>query len=149
MRSAQVQALSPMMQISASPWRVLDAEHQAAFLAAVRLRQKFSAAIVALAKRAAADGEPIMRSLEYAWPGRGYAKIADEFLMGDDLLVAPVVEKGATSRKVVIPPGLWRADDGTEIAGPAEITVAVTLSSLPHFVRVADDARSAQKGGAQ
>ena len=148
-RSAQVQALSPMMQISASPWRVLDAEHQAAFLAAVRLRQSFAADIVALAKRAAKDGEPMMRSLEYAYPGSGYAKISDEFLMGEDLLVAPVVEKGATSRKVVIPPGRWRGDDGPEVEGPADITVAVTLSSLPHFVRVSDGARSAQKGGAQ
>ena len=148
-RSAQVQALSPMMQISASPWRVLDAEHQEAFLAAVRLRQAFSADIVALAKRAAKDGEPMMRSLEYAYPGRGYAKVADEFMMGENLLVAPVVEKGAKTRKVVVPPGLWRGDDGTEVEGPAEIAVAVTLSSLPHFVRVADGARSAQKGGAQ
>ena len=148
-RSAQVQALSPMMQISASPWRVLDAEHQKAFLAAVRLRQSFAADIVALAKRAAKDGEPMMRSLEYAYPGRGYAKVADEFMMGENLLVAPVVEKGAKTRKVVVPPGLWRGDDGTEVEGPAEIAVAVTLSSLPHFLRVADGARSAQKGGAQ
>ena len=148
-RSAQVQALSPMMQISASPWRVLDAEHQAAFLAAVRLRQEFAAEIVALAKRAAVDGEPMMRPLEYAYPGHGYAKIADEFLMGENLLVAPVVEKGAKARKVVIPPGRWRADDGAEIVGPAEINVAVTLSSLPHYVRVADGACPARKGGAQ
>ena len=35
------------------------------------------------------------------------------------------------------------------LKGPAEIAVAVTLSSLPHFVRVPDGARSAQKGGAQ
>ena len=135
-RSAQVQALSPMMQISASPWRVLDAEHQKAFLAAVRLRQSFAADIVALAKQAAKDGEPMMRSLEYAYPGSGYAKISDEFLMGDDLLVAPVVEKGAASRKVVIPPGRWRADDGTEAEGPAEITVNAPLSRLPHFKRI-------------
>lgn len=135
-RSAQVQALSPMMQISASPWRVLDAEHQAAFLAAVRLRQSFAADIVALAKQAAKDGEPIMRSLEYAYPGRGYAKISDEFLMGENLLVAPVVEKGAKTRKVVIPPGLWRADDGTEVEGPAEIAVAAPLARLPHFRRI-------------
>ena len=148
-RSAQVQALSPMMQISASPWRVLDAEHQAAFLAAVRLRQEFAAEIVALAKRAAVDGEPMMRPLEYAYPSHGYAKIADEFLMGENLLVAPVIEKGATSRKVVIPPGRWRAADGGVIEGPAEIIVPVTLSSLPHFVRVADGAHSARKGGAQ
>ena len=148
-RSAQVQALSPMMQISASPWRVLDAEHQKVFLAAVRLRQSFAADIVALAKHAVKDGEPMMRSLEYAYPGRGYAKISDEFLMGENLLVAPVVEKGAKTRKVVIPPGRWLGDDGTEVEGPADITVAVTLSSLPHFVRAPDGARSAQKGGAQ
>ena len=107
-RSAQVQALSPMMQISASPWRVLDAEHQKAFLAAVRLRQSFAADIVA----------------------------PDEFLMGENLLVAPVVEKGAKTRKVVIPPGRWLGDDGTEIAGPAEITVNAPLSRLPHFKRI-------------
>ena len=141
-RSAQVQALCPMMQISASPWRVLDAEHQEAFLAAVRLRQSFAADIVALAKRAAKDGEPMMRSLEYAYPGRGYAKISDEFLMGDDLLVAPVVEKGAKTRKVVIPPGRWRGDDGTEAEGPAEITVNAPLSRIPHFKRI-------NKGGKQ
>jgi alpha-glucosidase (family GH31 glycosyl hydrolase) len=137
-RSAQVQALSPMMQISASPWRVLDAEHQAAFLAAVRLRQKFAADIVALAKRAAKDGEPMMRSLEYAYPGRGYAKIMDEFLMGENLLVAPVVEKGATSRKVVIPPGRWLGDDGVEVEGPAEIVVNAPLKRLPYFKRISE-----------
>ena len=77
-----------------------------------------------------------MRSLEYAYPGRGYAKISDEFLMGENLLVAPVVEKGAKTSKVVIPPGLWRADDGTEVEGPAEIAVAAPLARLPHFRRI-------------
>ena len=48
-----------------------------------------------------------------------------------------------------IPCFVLQRDDGAEIAGPADITVAVTLSSLPHFVRVPDGARSAQKEGAQ
>ena len=77
----------------------------------------------------------MLRNLEYMFPGRGYAGIKDEFMMGDFLLVAPVVEKGATSRKVVIPPGDWRADDGMEISGPVEITVTAPLARLPHFVR--------------
>ena len=77
-----------------------------------------------------------MRNLEYAYPGRGYATIQDEFLMGEDLLVAPVVEKGATSRKVVIPPGTWKADDGTSVTGPATVEVATPLARLPHFMRV-------------
>lgn len=44
--------------------------------------------------------------------------------------------KGATSRKVVIPPGRWLGDDGTEVEGPAEITVNAPLSRLPHFKRI-------------
>ena len=136
-RSAQVQALCPMMQLSASPWRYLDKEHQAIFKRTVDLRQKFAPKFVRLAKRAAKDGEPIMRNLEYVFPGRGYGAIRDEFLMGDDLLVAPVVEQGAKTRTVTIPPGTWVADDGSEVSGPTVVTVETPLARLPHFVRKA------------
>ena len=135
-RSAQVQALCPMMQFSASPWRCLGEANQKIVQNAVALRQRFAPTFVELAKKAAKDGEPIMRNLEYAYPGRGYAAIQDEFLMGEDLLVAPVVEKGAISRKVVIPPGTWKADDGTVVTGPATVEVATPLARLPHFMRV-------------
>jgi len=46
------------------------------------------------------------------------------------------MEKGAMSRKVVVPPGRWRADDGQEVVGPCEIGVAAPLSRLPHFQRM-------------
>jgi len=136
-RSAQVHALCPMMQISASPWRVLDDRHQQAFLAAVRLRQKFAPMFVELAKRAAKDGEPIMRAFEYVFPGNGYEAVQDEFMMGDDLLVAPVLEKGVTSRDVALPPGTWKADDGLVLEGPRTVAVQTPLERLPHFIRVA------------
>ncbi len=132
-RSAQVHALCPMMQISASPWRVLDAENQRIFSGVVALRQRFAPRFVELAKESAKTGEPMMRNLEYAFPGNGYADIKDEFMMGRSLLVAPVMEKGATSRKVVLPPGKWRADDGKVYDGPATVEVAAPLSRLPYF----------------
>ena len=135
-RSAQIHALCPMMQISASPWRVLDAERQKAFLAAVALRQKFAPKFVELAKKAAKTGEPIMRPLEYVFPGCGFARIRDEFMMGEDLLVAPVTEKGVRSRTVVLPSGTWRADDGTTFEGPQTISVATPLERVPHFIRM-------------
>ena len=77
----------------------------------------------------------MLRNLEYNYPGLGYAGVTDEFMMGDFLLVAPVVEKGATVRTVVLPPGTWVADDGTEHVGPRTVTVDAPRSRLPHFAR--------------
>ena len=124
------------MQISASPWRVLDAEHQRIFSEVVALRQRFAPRFVELAKESAKSGEPMMRNLEYCFPGLGYADIKDEIMMGDDLLVAPVMEKGAISRKVVLPPGKWKADDGQVYDGPMTIDVATPLERLPYFEKL-------------
>jgi alpha-glucosidase len=55
--------------------------------------------------------------------------------MGDDLLVAPMVTKG-TSRTVQIPPGKWKADDGSVIAGPVQKTFDVPLGRLLYFERL-------------
>ena len=146
-RSAQVQALCPMMQISASPWRVLDAEHQRMFLAAVALRQKFAPKFVELARQAAKDGEPILRNLEYEYPGCGYGNVRDEFLMGHDLLVAPQTAEGASEREVVIPPGTWKGDDGLVVQGPKTLMVRTPLARLPYFERLSasDTARKESK----
>ena len=135
-RSAQIHALCPMMQFSASPWRVLDPEKQRIVRDVVALRQKFAPTIVALAKQAAADGEPILRNLEYNYPNQGYAAVIDQFMMGTDLLVAPQMDKGAASRTVVVPPGTWKADDGSVVTGPKTVTVRTPLARLPHFVKV-------------
>ena len=134
-RSAQVHALCPMMQFSVSPWRLMkdDPDGQRIIRDLVALRQKFAPRFVELARRSGETGEPMMRSLEYAYPHMGYAEICDQFLMGDDLLVAPVLEKGAQSRRVVIPPGRWRSDDGQTCCGPTVVTVAAPISRLPYF----------------
>ena len=132
-RSAQSQALSPMIQFSAAPWRVLDREHLAVVKAAVELRAKFAPKFQALAVNAGKTGEPILRSLEYVFPHQGYHNVKDEFLMGDDMLVVPMVSLG-TRREAVIPPGTWLADDGSTVKGPAKVTLDVPLARIPHFI---------------
>jgi alpha-glucosidase len=124
-----------MMQISASPWRVLSKEHQRIFKKVADMRQKFAPRFVELAKESARTGEPMMRNLEYNFPGMGYAEIKDQFMMGNDLLVAPIVEKGARSRNVVLPPGRWKSDDGRILDGHVTIEIATPLSRLPYFER--------------
>ena len=136
LRSAQIHALCPMMQISASPWRVLSKEHQRIFKQTVELRQKFAPRFVEIAKASAKTGEPMMRNMEYSFPGMGYADIKDQFMMGDNLLVAPVVEKGATSRKVILPPGRWKADDGQIYEGSTSITISAPIDRLPYFEKL-------------
>ena len=123
------------MQISASPWRVLSPEHQAIFKKTVELRQRFAPRFVELAKVSARTGEPMMRNLEYSFPGRGYAEILDEFMMGNDLLVAPVMEKGSVSRKVAIPPGKWLADNGKTYVGLTTVEIASPIERLPYFLQ--------------
>ena len=137
-RSAQVHALCPMMQFSVSPWRIMkdDSDGQQIIRDLVALRQKFAPKFVELARRSGETGEPIMRYLEYAYPHMGYADVKDEFLMGEDLLVAPVLEKGVISRKVILPTGKWKADDGRMYNGPATIEVPAPLSRLPYFERL-------------
>lgn len=133
-RSAQLHALSPMMQISASPWRVLDGRHRKLFKSIVALRQRFVPLIEKLVARSAVTGEPIMRNLEYVFPGRGYGTVKDQFMMGDGLMVAPVVTKGEVSREVELPPGEWIADDGSVYTGPCRIRIDAPLERLAYFM---------------
>ena len=134
-RAAQVHALMPMMQFSVAPWRVLAPENLAICRRMAALHAEHGPEILSLARESARTGEPIVRPLEYAFPGRGYAAIADEFLLGPDTLVAPVVEKGARKRRVVFPPGRWKGDDGTTVQGPAVVEVAAPLERLPWYRR--------------
>lgn len=132
-RSAQCHALMPMMQFSVAPWRILDEKHFAAVKKSVEIREQYKDYILELAAKAAITGEPIMRSLEFDYPHQGYAKITDQFLLGDRLLVAPILEKGVKSREVVIPEGRWKSFDGQIIIGPKTMDIKADLDDLPFF----------------
>jgi alpha-glucosidase (family GH31 glycosyl hydrolase) len=135
-RAAEVHALMPMMQFSVAPWRVLSAENLAICRRTAGLHTERGPEILALARESALTGEPVVRSLEYAYPHQGYADVLDQFLLGPDILVAPVVEKGARKRRLVVPPGRWRGDDGSVVAGPASIDIDAPLDRLPWYRRI-------------
>lgn len=83
----------------------------------------------------AVRGRPIARPLGYAYPEMGIHP-NDVYILGDALLVAPVIERGATSREVPFPPGRWvdwwtgEAHDGGTTA-----TVDAPLDRIPVFLR--------------
>jgi alpha-glucosidase (family GH31 glycosyl hydrolase) len=134
-RFAQCSALFPMMQFSLAPWRVLDDLHLTAVLGAVQTRQALLADLDDLVDHAAHTCEPILRPLAYHYPG--YERVADQFLLGENILCAPVLERGASIRHVRFPPGDWRGSDGTMFHGPTELDIPVTLESMPWWRRSA------------
>ena len=133
-RSTQVHALMPMMQFSVAPWRILDKKHFNAVLDAVNLRNKFKETILTLAKKASSNGEPVVRSMEYVYPHKGYVNINDQFMLGNKILVAPYLSKGEGSREVILPEGKWESDTGEIYKGGTSINVEVPLTRLPYFV---------------
>jgi alpha-glucosidase (family GH31 glycosyl hydrolase) len=132
-RSAQVHALMPMMQFSVAPWRILSKEKHKICLDMAKLHQRMGGKILALAKEASKTGEPIVKPMAMAFPDGGYELIKDQFVLGDDIIVAPVVKKGARSRYVVLPAGQWMADDGSVVEGVRTVEINVPLERLPYF----------------
>ncbi len=132
-RSAQVHALMPMMQFSVAPWRILSKENQQICLKMAHLHLEMGDYILNLAREASKTGEPIVKPMALAFPDGGYETVIDQFVLGNDIIVAPVVEKGARSRNVKLPAGKWMADDGQVYMGEKTIEIDVPIERLPYF----------------
>ena len=132
-RSAQIHALMPMMQFSVAPWRILSKENQQICLQMAHLHLQMGDYILQLAREASQTGEPIVKPMALAFPDDGYETINDQFVLGDNIIVAPVVEKGVRSREVILPKGNWTADDGQVYTGGKTIQIRVPLDRLPYF----------------
>ncbi|MEU0678016.1 hypothetical protein ABZ330_35095 [Streptomyces sp. NPDC006172] len=124
------------MQFSVRPSRVLDDVHLAAVHAALAVRASLLPLILDLVDEAARTGEPIVRPMAYH--ASGLENVRDQFFLGPDLVVAPVTTQGATERRVALPAGRWRGDDGTVVEGPTAVTVRCDLARIPRFERLTD-----------
>lgn len=138
-RSCQTQALMPMMQFSAAPWRVLTEEELDICREMGKLHERFSPYILKMARRAAETGEPIVRTMEYAFPGQGFDRCMQQYMLGDDYLVAPVVHED-DSAAVELPAGTWKDDLGEIHEGPKVLDLRnVPLCRLPYFQAIPAD----------
>jgi alpha-glucosidase/alpha-D-xyloside xylohydrolase len=103
----------------------------------LELRYQLMPYIYSAVKETCETGLPIIRALWLHYPDDPQAVArGDEYLFGRDLLVAPVVEKGATSRILYLPNGTWY-DFWTheKHEGGREITRNVDLGTIPVYVR--------------
>lgn len=103
----------------------------------ISLRYRLLPYIYSYAWQANQTGAPLQRALafEYQDDTTGYAQ-KQEYLFGQELLVAPVTTEGATTQQVYFPAGTWfDYDDGTTYAGQKSATVPAPLEKIPVFVK--------------
>ncbi|MDQ3032791.1 MAG: hypothetical protein M3Y87_10265 [Myxococcota bacterium] len=117
-----------------------DAETTAHVRRFARLHEALGPELRALADEAATSSAPMVRALSLVFPDdAGSRGVSDQFLLGNDLLIAPVVTAGAASRSVVLPPGTWHhVWSGTAHEGPAVIEVEAPIGQPPVFSRDRD-----------
>ncbi|KAL7641347.1 UNVERIFIED_CONTAM: hypothetical protein RMT77_008486 [Armadillidium vulgare] len=140
-RWAQSNTFMPAFQISLLPWE-FDTETinaTAITKGVAELHAEYAPTIIDLANRAVQGEGPMMRPTWWLCPTEEDCLLADQqFLLGDDILVTPVVYEAATTLDVVFPPGQWKqSDTGDVYEGVSKQTIEnINIESNIYFTRV-------------
>ncbi len=104
----------------------------------LKLRYRLFPLLYTLAAETSRTGHPFFKPLFLKY-GREFLDVDDQFLFGDVLLVAPVLEKGADKRNVILPEGLWYDFHTGEVRAIEQasqtVELSVTLDDIPIFVQ--------------
>ena len=136
-RWTQLNALLPAMQFSLAPWERGE-ECNALCLRYTNLHSQYAPRILALAAEAVETGTPIIRPVWWlAMDDERALTCDDQFLLGNDILVAPVVKQGDRMRNIFLPPGRWREHWSGQIFEGDQVLVdyPAALDCLPFFER--------------
>ncbi len=142
-RWAQASALTPFFRVHNSglsgvrmPWSYGPATRRA-WAAMARLHRLAEPLILRLWRSFRRTGIPMTRPLWLTDPvgGRG-PRGDDEWMLGPNVLAAPVLRQGARARPVRLPPGCWRREGtGRALRGARTLRVPAPPAALPWFSR--------------
>jgi alpha-glucosidase (family GH31 glycosyl hydrolase) len=156
LRSAAAAAFVPIMQYHSefnhhrtpsrdrTPWNIAertgDDRVLPVFRAFTELRERLVPYLAAETRRALAAREPLMRPLFFDQPGDEQVwRHPLQWMLGDSLLVAPVVEEGAAAVRAYLPPGDWiDAFTGEAVTGGSVVERPTPIDEVPVWVRAAD-----------
>ncbi|KAH1021221.1 hypothetical protein HUJ04_010760 [Dendroctonus ponderosae] len=140
-RWTQATVFMPSMQFSFLPWDFEDDEQLKGteiIRSMVELHTKYAPNIIAAMEEKLINRTPTNPPIWWIVPFDETALgISDEFLLGEDILVAPVMEQGATSRDVYLPEGSWvdGNDPAVKYEGPIWLDYNAPLDVLPYFIK--------------
>ncbi|XP_069697295.1 myogenesis-regulating glycosidase-like [Periplaneta americana] len=137
-RWLQVNVFMPSLQYSYVPWD-FDDETIAICKKFTDLHAQYADKIIELAAKATVDGSPINPPIWWVDPTDEEALAMNtEFLLGEDILVAPILDIYTVSRDIYLPKGQWRDELRSEtVTGPITLSnYSVGLDELAYFTRV-------------
>jgi oligosaccharide 4-alpha-D-glucosyltransferase len=104
----------------------------------VRLRYKLMPYVYRLSYEAATKGDPFVRPMFYSdTTDRALFTATDQYYFGSSLVVAPVLEKAATSRRLYLPKGIWYNywDPSKTEEGGKWLVVKTNAEQIPVYVK--------------
>jgi alpha-glucosidase (family GH31 glycosyl hydrolase) len=126
-----------------TPWNVAERTGDEAALTVYRkfalLRERLVGYLVEQARSASERSVPLMRALFFEWPDDPRIwDVPHQYLLGDELLISPVTEPGATEWSTYLPDGDWvDAWTGAAVGGGQVVRRAVPIHEIPVYVRAA------------
>ncbi|GFV41459.1 myogenesis-regulating glycosidase [Trichonephila clavipes] len=146
-RWLQLAAFMPVVQLSVPPGDYdLDVIKAAKFMFKVRTERILQPKqpneyIKRVINEYHENGAPIVRPLWWLAPKDPNAQVIDsQFAVGNDLIVAPVLEEGKRSRDVYLPPGRWRDElfGTSRLGGKWIYNYSVPLDKVAYFIKIED-----------
>ncbi|XP_059910429.1 myogenesis-regulating glycosidase-like [Gadus macrocephalus] len=138
-RWLELSAFMPAMQFSIPPWAYDDEVVEIARKFTEFHKNLVAPRVLELAGEVLNTGDPIIRPLWWiANDDEAAYKIDSQFLIGDDLMVAPVLEPGKQERDIYLPAGRWKSRKGEYFdKGPMYLTdYPVDLDEIAYFTWV-------------
>ncbi|MYL32173.1 glycoside hydrolase family 31 protein [Pontibacillus yanchengensis] len=152
MRSSSMAAFCPIMQYHAeskaefsqdrTPWNIATRTGEDNVIDVYRffanVRMNLIPYIYHESKKATKTGFPLMKALMLEYPEDTRVEgLYDEYMFGDAMLVAPIIEEEAISRKVYLPNGTWVDLWSNAVhQGPTVVTSKADVDEIPVFVRM-------------
>lgn len=125
----------PAIDATRFPWSHGPA-NEASFRTHAQLRSRLLPYLYALAWEAWRRGLPVLRPMRLEFEEPDLAALDDQFMLGDRLLVAPILEAGATARRIRLPAGVWWDFwSGRRIEGGRDVDYADAGDRVPLLAR--------------
>ena len=135
-RWAELEAFMPIMQFSDN-FFVQSERAKELSLSYMKVHRDLHPYLSELANESKVSGAPMVRPLFMHYDEEECYTIKDEYLLGSDMLVAPILEKGSRERKVFLPEGMWKDYwSDTVYEGGSWMDIEAPLELIPVFVAV-------------